>query len=418
MNNNLILHPKYQPLWTSDSNIFVITGGRASAKSFHVATFLVDLMCRNEEHVILYTRYTMSSASISIIPEFKDKIDRLVLYDVFRTNTADIENTQTNSKILFRGIKTSSGNQTAKLKSIEGLTTFVIDEAEEFVDEESFETILYSIRKKGVSNRVIIVLNPCYKNHWIYRRFFKIPNVNFDYNGEKNGVCYIHTSYLDNIKNLNRSFSNHAHKVKFANIEKYNHLFLGHWTDGSTNALWKMGIMIDPYRVNEHPELKRIVIAIDPSVSSTGRQDECGIGAAGIGFDNHYYILSDISGMFSPAEWGRVAVGEYKNKHADNIIAESNQGGDLVKMNIKNIDNTVPVKLVRATRGKILRAEPIAALYEDGKVHHVGNFPHLELEMTTYTGSTNEASPNRLDWLVWALTDLSQNNSRIGIRSL
>jgi PBSX family phage terminase large subunit len=349
----------------------------------------------------------MTAAHISIIPEFSEKIELLDMSEQFDVQLKDIFNVETDNSILFRGIKTSSGNQTANLKSIQGITTWILDEAEELEDEDTFDKIDLSIRDKNSQNRVIIVLNPCHKKHWIWKRFFDEPAVAHDFNGIKGDVCYIHTSYLDNIDNLSDSFIAIAEKAKARNENKYRHLFLGEWMDDVDGALWKQSTMIDPYRVSRAPDLKRIVIGVDPSVTSTGTQDECGIGAAGIGFDGEYYVLEDATDLLTPSEWGKTSVGLYKKHEADRIVAEVNQGGDLVEMNIHNVDKAVPVKKVRATRGKLMRAEPISALYEDGKVHHVGSFNELETEMTTYIGDGD--SPNRLDWLVWALTELSQN---------
>jgi PBSX family phage terminase large subunit len=407
--NRISLHPKYSNLFRDlpEVRYFIITGGRGSAKSFDVSTWACDDLTKDEPRKTLFTRYTMTAANISIIPEFSEKIDLLGMHDSFDVQLKDIINTDTENAILFRGIKTSSGNQTANLKSIQGITTWILDEAEELEDEDTFDKIDLSIRDKKTQNRVIIVLNPCHTKHWINKRFFDEPEVPHGFNGIVGDTCYIHTSYLDNWHNLSESFLKIAARTKRTNEKKYNHLFLGDWVDDIDGALWKQSTMIDPYRVTRAPDLKRIVIGVDPSVSSTGDQDECGIGAAGIGFDGEYYVLEDATALLSPAEWGKTSVGLYKNHQADRIVAEVNQGGDLVEMNIHNVDSSVPVKKVRATRGKLIRAEPISALYEEGKVHHVGCFPELEDEMTTYTGDGD--SPNRLDWLVWALTELSQN---------
>ena len=158
-NNRLIdILPKYENL-ENDSRYTVVKGGRASAKSFHLATYLITLTYQPRE-VILYTRYTMTSARISIIPEFLEKIDLLELGSVFHVSNNQITNKYTGSKIIFSGIKTSSGNQTARLKSITGLTMWVLDEAEEMVNPSDFHKIDDSIRTKGGSNRVILVLNP------------------------------------------------------------------------------------------------------------------------------------------------------------------------------------------------------------------------------------------------------------------
>lgn len=411
MSNDIHIHRKYGPLFdpSNKCRYFIISGGRGSGKSFGVSTWACNDATAGDPRKTLFTRYTMTAAHISIIPEFAQKIELMGMEKCFDVQAKDIINLQTGNSILFRGIKTSSGNQTANLKSIQGVTTWILDEAEELVDESIFDKIDLSIREKNSQNRVVIVLNPCHKNHWIYKRFFDEPGVAFNFNGAKGDVCYIHTSYLDNAENLSASFMQQAERVKLRSAAKYNHLFLGEWVDETEGALWKQSTMIDPFRVFKAPDLRRIVIGVDPSVTSTGEQDECGIGAAGVGFDGEYYIIEDASGLFSPAEWGRVAVGAYKRHHADRVIAEVNQGGDLVEMNIHNVDKSVPVKKVRATRGKMMRAEPISALYEDGKVHHIGYFRELESEMTTYTGSGE--SPNRLDWLVWALTELSQNDT-------
>jgi len=410
------LNEKYQPLFqNAKARYIIITGGRGSAKSFSVSTFLNTLLCANIKHKILFTRYTMTAAHISIIPEFSEKIELLGLEAVFDVKVKEIVNNKTDNEILFRGIKTSSGNQTASLKSIQGITVWVLDEAEELVNEEIFDKIDLSIRQKGVKNLVIIVMNKGSDQHWIIKRFFTEQNVPEGFNGYKNNILYIHTTYLDNLENLNKSFIDAAENCKKNNPIKYDNIFLGHATSEISGALWKQSTMIDPYRVFKKPELKRIVVAVDPSVSSSGKQDTCGIVVVGQDFNNEFYILHDATAILSPAEWGKIAVANYKNFEADNIIAESNQGGDLVKMNIKNIDRTVPVKLVRATRGKLVRAEPIAALYEEGRVHHVGRFPELELQLTTYVGEGD--SPGNFDAAIWGLAELSQNHRHIGIRS-
>ena len=157
----------YHPLYTdTDKFIILITGGRGSGKSFNASTFIERLtfeMTPVEKivHQVLYTRYTMVSAGMSIIPEMMEKIELDGTTKYFKTTKTDIVNKMTNSRIMFRGIKTSSGNQTAKLKSIQGITTFVCDEAEEWTNEEEFDKIMLSIRKKGIQNRIIIIMNPC-----------------------------------------------------------------------------------------------------------------------------------------------------------------------------------------------------------------------------------------------------------------
>lgn len=394
----------------------VITGGRGSSKSFTVSTWLSSFYLFGKGRKALFTRYTMNSAKKSIIPEFEEKLINMNLIDFYSSTAEEIINAQTKSNIIFSGIKTSSGNQTAKLKSIPGITCFILEEAEEYPKEEEFDTIDLSVRTKGEQNLVIFMMNKGHESHWILRRFFKDKNVTEGFNGILGDTLYIHTSYLDNIDNLSESFLLRAKEMKEKNPRKYNNIFLGFATSLTEGSLWQLPLHIEPYRVKKLPDLKRIIVGVDPSVSDDKKNDldECGIVICGLGFDNHFYVLEDKTGQYSNAEWGRIAVGALKNWAGDRIIAEKNNGGDLVRMNLKNIDINVPVTLVTATKGKMLRAEPIAALYEEGRVHHYGEFYKLETEMTTYTGV--ERSPNGLDALVWAMTELSgQNNKRVGV---
>ncbi len=169
-------------------------------------------------------------------------------------------------------------------------------------------------------------------------------------------------------------------------------------------ALWTRDV-IDVNRVVTVPELRRIVVAIDPAVTSSERSDETGIIVAGIGVNGHGYVLSDRSLRASPDTWARQAVSAYMSYSADRIIAEANNGGDLVEVVVRTVDPDVAYRSVRASRGKVSRAEPVAALYEQGRIHHVGVFDQLEEQMTQYVAN-NQTSPDRLDALVWALTDL------------
>lgn len=171
-------------------------------------------------------------------------------------------------------------------------------------------------------------------------------------------------------------------------------------------ALWHQG-NIDDLRRNRAPALKRIVTAIDPSVAKFGEKDECGIVIASEGMDGHYYVLDDISGNMSPDKWARRAIdGGHKKHMGDRIVAEINNGGALVESVLRTIDLNIPYTPVHASRGKRTRAEPIAALYEQGRVHHVGMFAKLEDEMTNWDPSVDTESPNRMDALVWAISAL------------
>lgn len=181
---------------------------------------------------------------------------------------------------------------------------------------------------------------------------------------------------------------------------------LGELIEDRDGALWSW-TMIEAARAEKPARFERIVIAVDPPVTATSKSDACGIVIAGLGPDGLGYVLADatVSGL-SPAAWAGRVCGLFHTHEADRVVAEVNQGGDLVKEVLRTADPTVPVKGVRASRGKIIRAEPIAALYEQGRVRHCAKLEALEDQMTSFTGASGEGSPDRLDALVWALTEL------------
>jgi phage terminase large subunit len=237
------LNKKYIPLFVSDSRYFVITGGRGSGKSFALNSFLL-LLTYEVGHVILFTRYTLVSAHISIIPEFVEKIEMAGLEQDFTITKDEIVNNRTKSKILFKGIKTSSGTQTANLKSLSGVTTFVLDEAEELVDEDVFDKIDLSVRHNTKQNRVILILNPTTKEHFIYQRFFESKGVEAGESTTKQDTTYIHTTYLDNYENLSDSFITQIESLKEQNKKKYKHQILGGWLDKAEGVVftnWSFG---------------------------------------------------------------------------------------------------------------------------------------------------------------------------------
>ena len=190
-------------------------------------------------------------------------------------------------------------------------------------------------------------------------------------------------------------------------------------------AMWHRET-VDAARLRESPELRRIVIGIDPAVTSGPDSDETGIIAAGLASakvkvpggrpQQHAYVLADRSGRFSPDTWARRAVQLYHDLKADMIVAEVNNGGDMVVHTIKTVDPSVPVRKIHSTRGKQTRAEPIAAQYEQGRVHHVGSFPELEDQMFTWQPGIDRKSPDRIDALVFALTDLTSATPTTGFK--
>lgn len=258
-------HECYRELYTNkDKFIILITGGRGSGKSFSAGTFIERLTFELGQledshkiaHQILFTRYTMVSAEISVIPEFLDKVRADGTEKYFHKTKRDVTNLSTGSTVMFRGIHTSSGNQTAKLKSIHGITTFVVDEAEEWVSEQEFDTIMLSIRQKGLQNRIIIIMNPTDSNHFIYQKYIKDTHKLVDYDGvpvqisTHPNVLHIHTTYLNNMKHVGEQFLKEIADMKEKQPEKYAHIVIGRWADVAEGAVYKKWGIVDEFPVN------------------------------------------------------------------------------------------------------------------------------------------------------------------------
>jgi len=237
------VHSKYKTIVGENSRYYIVSGGRGSGKSFSVNALLV-MLTYEAGHTILFTRYTLTSAYISIIPEFIDKLELFGFTQHFHITKDEIINKQTGSKIIFRGIKTSSGDQTANLKSLQGITTWVVDEAEELTDEQKFDTIDLSVRQQGKQNRVILILNPTTKEHFIYKRFFEDRGVQEGSNITKGNTTYIHTTYLDNIDNLSKSYIEQIEQMRQRRPEKYKQQMLGAWLNKAEGVIfnnWTIG---------------------------------------------------------------------------------------------------------------------------------------------------------------------------------
>lgn len=275
-----------------------------SGKSFSLATFAERLTFEVKKrglangeteklvHNILYTRYTMASASMSVIPEFMEKVELDGTARYFHSTKTDIVNTLTGAKIMFRGIKTSSGNQTAKLKSIHGITTFICDEAEEWTSEREFETISLSIRQQGIQNRVIVIMNPTDSNHFIYQKYIKDTHRIEYFDGfpvqisTHPNVLHIHTTWLDNKANLSEEFARSAHDMKERNPERYAHIFMGHWDDVAEGAVFKnWGV------VKEFPaHAKKVAAGLDLGYTNDPSACvKCGIVGNDLYLDEQFY---------------------------------------------------------------------------------------------------------------------------------
>lgn len=222
----------------------------------------------------------------------------------------------------------------------------------------------------------------------------------------KDPNCVVTTgSTYENIGNLAEVFTQ---KI----VQRYEGTRLGRQElyaevlDDAPGALWKRG-ELDALRVSETPRLRRIIVAVDPAVSENTNSNETGIIVVGLGLDGHGYVLADESlEQATPDKWATQVVAAYWRHQADRVIAEVNNGGDLVEANVRTVSQNIPFTQVRATRGKAIRAEPVQALYEQFKVHHVGYFALLEDQMCGWEPGVSPKSPDRVDALVWGLTHL------------
>lgn len=259
--------------------------------------------------------------------------------------------------------------------------------------QESFDTLNFACRKGEA--KFLITTTP--KPFPIFRRWQELAR-----NGDPS-VVMVEGSMQENV-NLSQGAKDSLFSL-YGGTRKGRQELEGEILTDNPGALWTYEMFAES-RVDSYPALKRVVVAVDPAMSTNKTSDDTGIVVVGIGIDRHCYVLEDASGSYSPLEWAKKTTYLYKKYSADRIIAEKNNGGALVEANIRSVDPYVPITLVHASKGKITRAEPVAALYEQRKVHHVGEFKKLEDQCCQYTGDPKEDSPDAMDALVWAVTEL------------
>lgn len=264
--------------------------------------------------------------------------------------------------------------------------------------------------------------NPPSKLHWSYHMFrAKLKPGTKEALPNPDDYVEMLVNPADNADNLPAEYFEVLASMSAAKRLRFE---AGEWASEVNGALWALEDRkapdgktmpgLDTLRVDKSPEMRRIVVAVDPSgTRGDGGGDDIGIVVAGVGVDGHGYILEDATCQMSPEGWGRRAVERYGFHNADRIVGERNFGGDMVRFTVATADKAAAFKEVVASRGKAVRAEPISALYEQGRVHHVGAFADLEDQMCNFTASgyVGEGSPDRADALVWALTELMLNEN-------
>jgi PBSX family phage terminase large subunit len=389
-------------LMGSEPKYTLLYGGSRSGKSFIIIRQIIirALKVTGSRHLIV--RFAFNHAKQSL---WHDTIPKVLLLcfpgvkPILNKSDWFLE-FHNGSQIWLGGL--DDKERTEKVLGNEYATIFVNEASQ--VSYSSYTTVLTRLAQKTeLINRVYCDCNPPSTTHWTYKMF--IQNVNPDSNETLNTALYSHMRMNpdDNLENLPDDYIESVLNTLSQRQQK--RFRFGEFMDDVEGALWTFDI-IDRFRVTEHPDLKTIIVGVDPSGSATQTSDEAGIVCAGIGIDNHCYILEDCSGIMTPNQWAITAIKCIYRREGDYIVAEKNQGWDMVKTIIKNVDSDIKVVDVVASRGKTTRAEPVVALYERGMVHHVGSLSKLEDEMTTWDSRESTLSPGRIDSLVYAVTDL------------
>jgi len=390
---------KQLELWRllSASNTTLAEGGGRSGKTIGIIDYIISRALRfpGTDHLIV--RLAFNHAKLSIGMQSMQQLGKIrgVNYDRYLNKSDWIYTFDNGSRIFIGGT-----DQKERIEKILGTeyATIYFNEVSQF-PYDTIETLITRLNPpQNVPAKIIMDLNPNSKSGWVYKIFHerKFPDGRKVPEGDYKRILM---NPADNLKNISKHYLNFLDTLSAAKRKRYKD---GEYQDDG-GTLWKRGwIQYD----NAEKRYQRIVIGVDPSGSVDG--DEVGIVAAGKHADR-YYVLDDYSLNGTPAEWAAEVVNLYKKWKADCIVAESNFGGQMVSHTIQTVDNSVKVKLTHSSRGKMVRAEPISALYERGLVKHRTPFLNMEDELCSFDGTGK--SPNRLDALVFAVAELSGTES-------
>jgi len=261
-----------------------------------------------------------------------------------------------------------------------------------------------------LTQRMYVDLNPTVTQHWTYRLWRDGADPDGGRRVDQAQFRWSQINPVDNAQNLSADMLTDLRSLPDRQKRRF---YDGEYSADDADALWRREYFKRAYADgdgNWPVKMRRIVVAVDPATTSKPGSDETGIVAVGLGVDGKGYVLADESGRYRPEEWARRAVSAYRSLNADRIVGEVNQGGDMVEATIRAVAPDVPYKAVHAAKGKVTRAEPVAALYERGKMMHVGEFAELEDQCCAFTvgfdRNSQGWSPDRVDALVWAVMDL------------
>jgi len=404
-----IIQERAIDLFISGASRFLLYGGSRSGKSFIIIYAMIVIACKYPGSRHLICRFRFNHVKNSIWLDTLKKVLKICFPEIKpHWNNQDYFITLPNgSEIWIGGL--DDKDRSEKILGMEFLTIFVNESSQ--ITYEAFTTLLTRLAQKidGAKNLLFVDENPPSKKHWTYKVF--VQNIEPETNTELpfvNRYGVLKMNPADNLENISLEY---IELLESLPERKKKRFLRGEFGDDNEGALWT-DEMINIGRVTVCPSLKRIVVSIDPAVTSKDTSDETGIIVSGIGFDDHLYLLEDATGSYTPIEWASEAVKLFYKWGADRIIGEVNNGGDLIETVIRSVDKNIPYRGVHATRDKLTRAEPVSALYEftDSKptqAHHVGELPELELEMTSWEAQKGEKSPNRIDALVWGAYELN-----------
>ena len=389
-------------LLQSPARHILLFGGSRSGKTFILIYAILSraLKAPGSRHAVL--RFHGNGARYAIGGDTLPKVVRLA-FPGLRLNHIKSDNLfllPNGSEIWLAGL--DAEERADKILGREFATVYFNECSE--IPYSSVTTALTRLAQKTpLVNRAYYDCNPSGKSHWSYKLFIlkQDPESRRELPFPEQYASLI-VNPADNRANLPPGYLENT-LAGLSDRQKRRFLF-GEWRDEESGVLWRRSF-IDRSRVSEVPDSRRLVIGVDPAVTGGRTSDHTGIVAAMAGSDGDYYILEDASLQTSPLGWAQKVAERYRFWQADRVVGEINQGGDLIEMALRGVAPEISFKAVRAARGKILRAEPVAALYEQGKVHHVGYFPELEDELCSYRPGL--ASPDRMDALVWAMTELT-----------
>lgn len=398
----------------SDAKHIALYGGGRSGKTYLLCWAIINraLKCKSR-HVIF--RFTFASCKQSIVLETMPKVMRdcfpeLPSFDVM-TNKSDWFTTLPNgSEIWYSGMET--GERMDKVLGKE-YSTLYFNECSQ-IPYDSIETARSRLAERNeLINKCYYDFNPTSKLHWSYVQFIEKRDP-LTKNPLVNPERYAHyvLNPRDNLENIDPDYID---EMNNASEKKRNRFLLGLFADSDDGALFTVEVMAQNRRLGQEsqplPEWQRIVIGVDPSGcdgSDESKSDEIGIVVGALGTDGHAYLLEDLSAKLKPEDWAQVVNAAYDRHGADRVAAEKNFGGDMVRAVLQAKNPNLPVTMVNASRGKVVRAEPFTELYSQNRVHHVGYFQDIEDQMCSMmqSGYIGLKSPDRADAWIWVLAEL------------